>query len=493
MEFSEQSQADTLVAGESAAAPVISEPATIEPAAVEAAVTADSFTGQIVKPRSAKPWSPVARVAFRIAFVYFFCFLFCFGNGTVFDLFPVVGGWINEAMTWPFNNLAEWTGQHVFHLTGLAAHWHPTGSGDTNLNWIINGLFIVFAVVAGLVWTLAAVLRGNRRKEYNTLYAWLRFGLRITCGLFMLSYGLAKVFPFQMAPISIGILNEPVGNMSPMTFLWTLIGMNPLYEMVCGGAEVIGGILLFYRRTALLGALISAFVMANVVLYNFFFDVPVKLFAMSLLLALLFLTLKDVGALFSFFWLHKPVAPAAEWIPPAKKRWFRITLLVVEWVFCLGFLIVVPIQDGIGWFQTVKAEQEKTPLVGSWKIDSAHLPKDVFVTGEGLPASDLYIDNAVRAFTRSTDGALWRTRLKLDSKAHTVTIHSFPSEPMSYSYNMPDDNHLLLTATPPDKTKPKDLAKFQPYTLTLTRTPTMAHYPLLDRGFHYVNQWGLER
>jgi len=29
--------------------------------------------------------------------------------------------------------------------------------------------------------------------------------------------------------------------------------------------------------------------------------------------------------------------------------------------------------------------------------------------------------------------------------------------------------------------------------LTLTRTSIPNHYPLLDRGFHFVNQWGLER
>jgi hypothetical protein len=488
LEFSEQSRADAFAARASSVASVVLEPATIEPVPSEADEAAHAIANPI-----AEPWSPFARLAFRIVFLYFFCFLFFLGNGTPFDLFPVVGDWIDGVLTWPFNHLSEWTGEHLFHLTGLAAHWHPTGSGDTTLNWILNGLFIAFSLAGGLVWTLVAMLRGNRRKEYKTMYAWLRFGLRISCGAFMLNYGLAKVFPFQMAPISVGILNEPVGNMSPMTFLWALIGMNPIYEIICGAAEVIGGILLFYRRTALLGALISAFVMTNVVLYNFFFDVPVKIFAVNLLMALIFLTVEDMGALLKFFWLHKAVAPAATWIPPSRKRWYRITLLVVEWVFCLGFLIMMPIQDGIGWFQTVKAEQERTPLVGSWKIDTAHLPKDVFITGDGLPASDLYIDNAVRAFTRATDGALWRTRLKLDAKAHTMRIDCFPSKSMNYSYQMPDNDHLMLTATAPEDAKPEEKAKFQSFTLALKRTPTLAHYPLLDRGFHYVNQWGLER
>ena len=287
-------------------------------------------------------WTPLSRVAFRIAFLYFFCFLFFFGNGTIFQIFPVVGDWIEKGLTWPFNHLAEWTGRHIFHLTGIAAHWHPTGSGDTTLNWILSGLFVVFAIAGGLLWSLIATLRGSRRTEYQTLYAWLRFGLRLTVGMFMLEYGVTKVFPLQMAPISIAILNEPVGQSAPMTLLWSLIGMNPLYEMICGLAEVTGGVLILFRRTALIGAIFSAFVMANVVLYNFFFDVPVKLFALGLLLAQLFIILPDAPALFRFFWKHQPAAPSGIWIPPVERRAFRIATRTIELVFTIAFLLVIP-------------------------------------------------------------------------------------------------------------------------------------------------------
>jgi hypothetical protein len=82
--------------------------------------------------QEAKPvplhWTPLSRVAFRIAFLYFFCFIFCYGNGTIFSIFPWIGNKIDTVCTWPLNTLAVWVGQHVFHLTGLAADWHPTGS-----------------------------------------------------------------------------------------------------------------------------------------------------------------------------------------------------------------------------------------------------------------------------------------------------------------------------------------------------------------------------
>ena len=236
-------------------------------------------------------WHPASRFGYRIAFLYFFCFVFLSGNGTLFGVLPVVGGWIQQKLNWPVHQLSEFAGQHLFHLTGIARHWHPSESGDTALNWIQIGFFLTFALAGGILWTGIARLRNNQRTEYCALDSWLRFLLRLTCAMFMIGYGLAKVFPLQMPPPSVAVLNEPVGNLSPMTYLWNLIGLSPVYEMICGSAEVLGGILLLYRRTALAGTIFSAFVMANVVFYNFCFDVPVKIFAVNLLLSCIFLAL----------------------------------------------------------------------------------------------------------------------------------------------------------------------------------------------------------
>ncbi len=444
-------------------------------------------------------WSGLERVGFRIAFIFFFCFVFLSGNGTVFSIFPVIGDWIETGLTWPTNQLAVWLGQHVFHLTGIAAKWHPTGSGDTTLNWIAGGLFVLYALVGGAVWTAIAAARGSRRMEYTTLNSWLRFAVRLTCGMFMLNYGLAKLYPLQMAPISIGILNEPVGNMSPMTFLWALIGMNPAYEMVCGFAEVVGGVLLLFRRTALMGALLSSFVMANVLLYNLFFDVPVKLFAMLLLSGCVFLTLQDLRAMFGFFWKHEPATAAGVWFPPISRKRWRVTTRVVEIVFMVGFMVAMPIFDGIGWWQGHKAAQVKSPILGAWKLDATHKASGAFVTPEGAPTTDLYVDTVQRAFSRSTTGELWRTRLTLDDKAKTLKVRCYIEDPVTYSFAMPDADHLVLTSKAPEppkaeKGKPAEKpAPFTPEVISLTRVPVPTHYPLLDRGFHLVNQWGLER
>jgi hypothetical protein len=447
------------------------------------------------------PWSPTTRLGFRIAFLYFFCFIFLGANGTLLRVFPVVGGWIQDKLNWPFDHLSEFIGQHLFHLTGIAAHWHPSDSGDTTMNWIQNGLFLTVALAGGVLWTLIAHLRNNRRTEYRTLHAWLRFFLRLTCGMFMITYGLAKVFPFQMPPPSIAILNETAGNMAPMTFLWNLIGLNPVYEIICGSAEVLGGILLLYRRTALAGALFSTFVVTNVVLYNFCYDVPVKLFAVNLLLACIFLALPDALSLCHFFWSHKPAASTTAWVPPASRRAGRIAILVTEIVCAAAFLVVQPIFMTIGWHQLQVALRTPSPLVGAWHLDAFYPASGAFIDPEGVPITDLYVAPSSRAYTRSTDGELWLSRVDLNPKIHTVRINCyFIAAPTNYAWQLSDPNHLILTSVPPDQPKPgpkhkpaKAAAPFTPAVLTLTRTPTPDHYPLLERGFHFISEWRYER
>ena len=53
----------------------------------------------------------------------------------------------------PYVNLwhaiVPWVATHIFHVTGRAATYVQTGSGDTTLRYIQNLLFTVLALAAG--------------------------------------------------------------------------------------------------------------------------------------------------------------------------------------------------------------------------------------------------------------------------------------------------------------------------------------------------------
>lgn len=429
-------------------------------------------------------WSFGTRLAFRFSVCYLLIYVLCCGNATLWEVIPFhIGERLENWTSWPFFHAAQWLGQHLFHLTGVGAKLHDTGSGDTILNWIAVGLMLAVAILATLIWTALAELRSPARRSlaYPRLFFWFRLIIRLTLGVAMLNYGLSKLFPLQMSPPSLAVLNEPLGNTSPMTMLWTLIGLNPVYEMICGAAEVAAGLLILFRRTGLAGELLTAFLATNIVLYNFCYDVPVKLYAAHLVLMSIALIVPDMPGLFNFFFLHRPCKPIDGWVKPARRYGLRLETICVVLVLLLAVLPNV-FQLQKGYAQQLISERDPPPLTGQWHLASATKP---YVTGDGLPMTDIFFEPSGRTMLRDSATVLWRAYAKPDDKKHTLFLVAESNDPITYALTQPDPTHLVLKPTGND-------AKTAG-TLTLVRVPLPSHYPLEDRRFHFVNEWGLER
>ena len=424
---------------------------------------------------AAHRWSLPTMIGFRFSFLYLMLYMFCNGNVTIFTIlqpFPVLDQWIQTMLFAPFGGLTRWWAVKAFHLTGFAATWHKDGSGDTLLNYLLCVSFLAVAVAGTAVWSVL----DRKRPHYQTLYAWLRFLVRLNVGLGMLQYGFYKVFPVQMQPPNLAVLNEPLGQTSPMTLLWTLLGLSPMYERVCGAAEVLGGVLILFRRTALTGALLSAFVMANVVLYNFFFDVPVKLYSVHLLTMCIFVMLPDMKPMWTFFMLHRWTKPVGIWVPPVSRRGFKVATAWVEGVFLVVAVIGFMKYDG-DRLRAYTSSVRPSPLRGLWTLDPS---SPVPLTWGGAPWREISFDSMTRAMARGDDGMLWRMFLKYDEAGHTLVVTSrVGAGAVTYTWEVPDSSHLIL------KTPGKI------YTFDKVQTP--ASYPLLTRGFHFVNEWNYER
>ncbi len=86
-----------------------------------------------------------------------------------------------------------------------------------------------------------------------------------------------------------------------MGLAWSFLGFSQGYNYVMGGAEILSGILLLFRRTTVLGALVTVGVAGNIMAINYCYDVPVKLLSTALVIMALFLLGKDIRRLFNFF------------------------------------------------------------------------------------------------------------------------------------------------------------------------------------------------
>ena len=178
---------------------------------------------------------------------------------------------IHAGWEWAVARFAE-------HVLGIQPPvFQATGSGDTTWYWVQAALIVSLALAGALVWS--AFDRAPRPRLTAALHTYLRYFV----ATMMLAYGFAKVYEIQFRSPWLGRYDQTIGEMSPMGLLWTFMGHSRAYTIFAGAAEVLGGVLLLWRRTYVIGALVVIAVMTNVVLLNFCYDVPVKLFSVELL------------------------------------------------------------------------------------------------------------------------------------------------------------------------------------------------------------------
>ena len=291
--------------------------------------------------REGAAWPLWLRVGFRFSFLYWLLYIVpSAGAASVFGLLPFggIGNKLAQWFAWPLAQLARVVGVRVFHLSGEAADWHLTGSGDTAMHYVLVFCIAVITVTGTIIWSAIDERRGGRR-EYRTAYAWLRLALRITLAITLLGYGFAKVYPLQFgyAP-SLRALNETYGASSPMHLLWFFMEFSRPYAIFSGLMEVIPGVLLLFERTETIGALGSAAVMLNVAALNYFYDVPVKLYSTHLFVMSLFLLLSDFKPMWEFFVRRRPAALKGVWVPRSERRSLQIARRAAFGLLC--FLLI---------------------------------------------------------------------------------------------------------------------------------------------------------
>ncbi|MFN0134775.1 MAG: thiol-disulfide oxidoreductase DCC family protein [Phycisphaerae bacterium] len=282
----------------------------------------------------------------------------------------VVGGWIQRfflvylilyCLPFPLNHLPAgyrlsgqyheaqrgvvvWVAENVFDKTITI---FPGGSGDTTYNYVEFATMAATALAVSTLWTLAALGHAVRSRMHAFANIYLRYCLAAT----LLGYGFAKLMPVQMPFPGPDRLLNSFADTSPMGLLWTFIGASPAYQMFAGAGEVLGGLLLLWRRTALLGALVSAGVMTNVVALNFCYDVPVKLYSSHLLLISLFLIAPHAMRLAAVLVLNLPAQPVELRPFGLRNRWLRGCEVGVK-LLVLSFLILPPIRMNYQYLTT---------------------------------------------------------------------------------------------------------------------------------------------
>jgi hypothetical protein len=353
---------------------------------------------------TAASWSPAGRLGIR----FLFCLaVLCLLTRLIItdaesyaDLNPVTSQ-IGACWARSWVPLVTWFGKSVLGVH-RPIEFEAGGNADGiygHVQWLVIALLA--AVSAGL-WTLLPAKPDACERQLG----WLRIALRYGLGFKMLSYGMVKVLGIQFTFPDLDILRAPYGEFRPMTVLWTAMGYSSTYTDFAAAVELLGGLLLFFRRTTTLGALISGGALVNVFMLDLSYDVPEKLDVLWMLGAALILVSPDVQRLNKV--LLGRAVPAAAAGPARPQREVRCgvaaRVLVIAWA-TIPITILAP---------TLRAEHAaRSPLCGVYKV--------VEFTRDGKPVAPL-----------TTDTEQWTEVVFTTPSSTTITL-------------MDGSRHLLLT------------------------------------------------
>jgi hypothetical protein len=245
---------------------------------------------------------------------------------------------------------------------------------------------------------------------------------------------------------------------------------------------MIGGILLTTRRTTLLGALVSAGVLANVVMLNLCYDVPVKLYSLHLLAMALVLIAPDARRLANLFLQGRGVGPV-DLGPVPRQLWARQALLALRTTFVL--LLVL-----LGLFSSYQNRQiyrraSETPLFGVSKVEefslsgNEHVPPDT----DASRWRRLICDYPGGFSVERRDGNQEYYQVTVDDEQMALTLAKYgnPKWKGELSYREPEVGIVTLDGTFGDQ-------KLQ---VRLSRQDDQ--FFLKRRGFHWINERPLNR
>lgn len=221
--------------------------------------------------------------------------------------------------------------------------WFFSSQGGKNyIGWFIT---LLICLVAGTVWLLVEkqINKDKNVADLNTgdggLYNWFFILVRYQIVLRMSWFAIAKVFPVQMPFPTISQLNTSLGDFTPGKLYWLTTGVSPFFEVFAGVFELTATILILFRRTTTLGALMMIAILLPIWFVNIGYDAGVELASLHLLLLSLLLLAKDSTKFWQLLIEHKEAAISYIRPPIFPQQWKRVGRIALKIGFIFIFLV----------------------------------------------------------------------------------------------------------------------------------------------------------
>ena len=416
----------------------------------------------------------IGKILLTLLFFYLLIYIFPFPlNYIPFG----VGQFIAEQIT----QFWQWTTTIFYEsLFGISyeLNFSERGSGDTLYNYLLIPVQIFVALAIMIIWFVFDWQSNNKELMMSWFILLLRYYLAFT----MFSYGFSKLFYIQFPELNLMNLTRTFGDSSPMALLWRFMGYSETYSIFTGAAEILGGGLLLFRRTKILGSLLTFAIMVNVFMLNMSFDVPVKLYSFHLCIITLIILFPDFSNLFRLFILNKPTVPLPinEYFGKKLYNWISYGLKVL----LLSYVLYGTVSNKLDSQKRYGKRASKNSLYGIYNI--SHFIKN----GDTLPP---LFNDSIR----------WK-QLIIDKNNSLLVMMDDSRIPMVHIID--STNKILKLRPYLEKYNDYDLSydiRDSIFNLTLINNSDSIHistkkmeredFFLIKRGFHWINEYPMQR
>ena len=375
---------------------------------------------------TASAWTLPQKILFRFAFCFILLWTipFPFGYIPYVDKLESIAPWLIKGyynflgFFWQsWQKIADLVASDILRFTEPVFKG-PSGSGDRTMIFLIVFSKLTIVVLATLVWSIL----DRKRASYNNLHYWTRVIMRYFLACTMFSYGFSKMFHLQMPFPMLSQLTMLFGDKSPMGLAWSFMGYSHGFSFYTGLGEVVGGLLLFWRRTSSLGALMLIAVMTTVAMMNFTYDIPVKLHSTLYVLFAIFLLIPDMKRIMNVLVWNKTAEPAV-YPQMIHRPWMKRTGLILKYAFIFS-IIISHIDNSIDWQKQFGDKRIKPPMYGIYNTEYVIRNRDTLplLITDTATWKQIVVDYPGRAFIKTLNDTSRFYNFNVDTMASTVTV-----------------------------------------------------------------------
>ena len=199
------------------------------------------------------------------------------------------------------------------------------------------------SLIIGIVFSIGLSFYWHYKEKNNLIdsqkyFIWLNTILRYWLALYISTFGFEKLFDVNFA-FSYHNEDSLVNTLSGQELTWKYYGYSYSLTVIIGLLQIIGSILLLFRRTTLLGVITLLPIQFNILLINIFYGIgPLTTFiSIIMVLGLTYLSLERKEEIIDFFKRYKSTLPSVGNNTLRKSIRFLCILIPFLFVFYYSY------------------------------------------------------------------------------------------------------------------------------------------------------------